>query len=475
LEKYLDQYQNKSLCVLNQKDKFAPEQVAQSVAYVKQSFSQFFSEVVPISARQALQSRSHDKALQIEEALEQFATTLKEDIASGNPVDMEARHQVYQQRVDQIRNSDLSANLALLAESNIQKVLDFIESHIRPASQSAKEYAIKRDVMQVCQKMIKQHQIFLRVYEELSVELRAFEAEADEMLSGLKQRFSGQLGDAYHRIEEIIDVIANDIYSHIEMAERTRYSVKKTGLLKQAVTHEPIPYQASKIAADTVYKRLFYDDDVVGKMFKRYVKSLRLIQDEVNAHNATVYGMLKKRIRKWQSPYELLRKNDPFFSYIEFANIRKFASKAYENILKPFSDEIHASYAKISSEFNHLSSAVSFNYQNATEVSVAFLERKIEQSIILYEQNPERFSLYIPKLDEIKERLRTSFHLYELEGMMQTKHTFLNKNYDRLMREFKQINEERLALSAQRRERHARIITQLEHYIDEIEEDITHD
>ncbi len=475
LEKYLDQYQNKSLCVLNQKDKFPPEQVAQSVAYVKQSFAQFFSEVVPISAKQALQSRSHDKALQIEEALEQFLNTLKEEVSSGAPVDMEARYQAYQQQVADIRNADLSANLELLRESNIQKVLDFIETHIRPASQSAKEYAIKREVMQVCQKMVKQHRIFIRVYEELSTELVAFEAEADEMLSKLKERFSGQLGDAYHRIEEIIDVIANDIYSHIEMAERTRYSTKKTGLLKQAVSYEPITYKTSKIAADAVYKHLFYDDDIVGKMFKRYVKSLRVIQDEVNEHNATVYEMLKKRIRKWQSPYELLRKNDPLFSYIEFANIRKFASKAYENILKPFSDEIHASYAKISSEFNHLSSAVSFNYQNATEVSVAFLERKIEQSVVLYEQNPTRFSLYTPKLDEIKERLRTSFHLYELEGMMQTKHTFLNKNYDRLMREFKQINEERLALSAQRRERHERIIAQLEQYMEEVEESIAND
>ena len=469
LEKYLDQYQNKSLCVLNQKDKFSPEQVAQSVRYVQQSLAPFFSEVLPISARQALQSRSHDKATQIEEALEEFLATLRQEVSSGSLVDTEALYHAYQKRVETIRNSDLSASLDLLKESNIQKVLDFIETHIRPASQSAKEYAIQREVVHVCQKMITQHQLFIRVYEELSTELKAFEHEADAMLTTLKARFSGQLGDAYHRIEEIIDVIANEIYTHIETTERTRYRAKKSGVLKQTVLYEPITYQSSRIAADAIYKHLFYDDDVVGTMFKRYVKSLRVIQDEVNDHNATVYGMLKKRIRKWQSPYELLRRNDPLFSYIEFANIRKFASKAYENILKPFADEIHASYAKISSEFSHLSSAVSFNYQNATEVSVAFLERKIEQSVLRYEQDPTRFSLYTPKPDEIKERLRTSFHLYELEGMMQTNHTFLNKNYDRLMREFKRINEERLALSHQRRERHERIIAQLEQYVAEID------
>jgi len=59
--------------------------------------------------------------------------------------------------------------------------------------------------------------------------------------------------------------------------------------------------------------------------------------------------------------------------------------------------------------------------------------------------------------------------------MMQTKHTFLNKNYDRLMREFKRINEERLAFIAQRRERHEQIISQLQQHIDEIEDSIQDD
>ncbi len=61
LEEYLNEYQNKSLCVLNQKDKFSQSQVAQTTQYVKKSFAEFFSEVIPISAKQALESRSHDK------------------------------------------------------------------------------------------------------------------------------------------------------------------------------------------------------------------------------------------------------------------------------------------------------------------------------------------------------------------------------------------------------------------------------
>ena len=468
LEEYLNKYQNKSLCVLNQKDKFSKEQVKKTTQYVKKAFAEFFSDVIPISAKQALKSRSHDKNVLIEEALEDFLSKLKESIKNGDLKDIDILYKEYLNRVEKISKSDLSENLKLLKESNIEAVLDFINGEIKPLANSSKEFAIKNDIKNICNSLIEQHELFLRIYDELSSELEAFEGEADEKLANLKIRFTKKLKNAYAKIEEIIDTIANDIYNHITSTKRVRYKAVKTGLLKSKTLYEPVEYEVSKIDSDLVYKHLFYDDDVVGKMFKKYVKELKAIQDEVNENNALVYDMLKKRIRKWQSPYEFIRKSNEIHSDIEFANIRKFASKAYENILKPFSDEIHASYAKISSEFNHLSSAVSFNYQNATAVCVSFLEQKIAQSIKLYEENPTKFSLYQPKLDEIKERLRISFHLYELQNMMNTNNTFLNKNYDRLIGEFKNISKDKKEFSHERQKRHHKTIEILKLHVKEL-------
>ena len=458
LEEYLNEYQNKSLCVLNQKDKFSKDQVAQTTQYVKKSFAEFFSEVIPISAKQALESRSHDKNVLIDEELEEFLGTLSKDIKTNNLIDIKSSYESYQKDVDTILNSDLNKNIELLKESNIELVLDFINAEIRPIANSSKEFAIKKDITFISNSLIKQHELFLKIYAELSSELSSFEKEADEKFSELKIRFTKKLKDAYSRIEEIIDTIANDIYNHIETSTKVRYAKQKSGFLSKTEVYEAVEYKASKIDADLIYKHLFYDDDVVGKMFKKYVRNLREIQDEVNENNALVYDLLKKKIRKWQNPYEFIRKSEDMHSDIEFANMRKFASKAYENILKPFSDEMHSSYAQISSQFNHLSSAVSFNYQNATEVSVAFLEKKIGQSIKLYEENPTKFTLYQPKLEEIKERLKISFHLYELSNMMNTNNTFLNKNYDRLIKEFKLINEDRHGFIQKREERHHKTI-----------------
>jgi hypothetical protein len=189
-------------------------------------------------------------------------------------------------------------------------------------------------------------------------------------------------------------------------------------------------------------------------MFKKYVKNLRTIQDAVNQENGLIYKELEGALGQWQATYEHLSPKDPLYSKELFASLRKFASKAYETFLKPFNDEIRGSFAQISSQFNHLSSAVSFNYQNATEVSVGFLEHKIYESIKLYEENPAQFPLYEPKLEEIKTRLRTSFHLYELENMMNSKHTFLNKNYDWLMNRFSKIKAEKIALLEARKAEH---------------------
>ena len=72
------------------------------------------------------------------------------------------------------------------------------------------------------------------------------------------------------------------------------------------------------------------------------------------------------------------------------------------------------------------------------------------------------------KLDEIKERLRTSFHLYELENMMNTKNTFLSKDYDRLISQFTAIKEEKVAFLEERKARHNKIISQIETLVKEV-------
>lgn len=472
LEEYIGNYQDKSLCVLNQKDKLTPEQIKETTRYVKSAFKDFFSEVIPISARQALESRSHDKKVMMEAYLEDFMCSLHVTLQrSGEVLDfktIEEAFKGYQESIEAILHSDMCANKTLLDASNIEQVLAFIRTHIQPKATEAKAFAIQKGLEEICTKLIAQHTFFLEVHDALIEKIVAFETEAHKTFSALKESFSKDLQEAFRCIEQIIETIADAIYNEITHEEKRRYEATKKSLFAKEVSYHSFSYKAPKINADTIYKTLFYEDNIIGKMFKQYVKNLNVIQDGVNEKNAEVYHSLETEVVAWQSVYEVIRKKEELHSDIEFGNMRRFASKAYEIVLKPFNDAIHASYAKISSEFNHLSSAVSFNYQNATEVCVAFLESKIEKSIKLFEANPTQFSLYQPKRQEIVERLRTSFHLYELENMMQTKNTFLNKDYDRLMDSFKSIKNEKVAFLHDRKRRHTERIEQIKSLKDEI-------
>ncbi|MFK5880669.1 MAG: dynamin family protein [Sulfurospirillum sp.] len=462
LQRYLSLYKNKSLCVLNQKDKFSQEEIDKSVAYIKENFSQYFSEVVPISAKEALKSRSSDKIVQMNEALEEFLKTLhielEKNLQSDNQELIQEVYSEYRKKIKEIENSDLSKNIDLAKSSNIDKVINFIKKEIQPLSIDSKEYAIKKETNNICQKTIAQYETFLKVYDELKEEVLKFDSLFLEQFGSAKKEFALELKRAYSDIKEIINIIATEIYNQILTVKKSRYMQEKRGILHKTDRYTKVEYEAPSINADEAYKKLFYEENLVGKMFKKYVKTLSKIETKVNNTNMQIYKNFQEEIYMWQSPYSILRKKDKIHSDIEFANIRKFAARVYEHILKPYNDEMLKSRAHVSSGFKHISSAIEFNYQNATGVCIAFLNNKMEEFARLYEQNPARFSLYHPTLEDIKNRLNESFFIYKLENLMDKNRTFLSADYDRIIKTFQGIKEEKIDFIDKTKKRHENII-----------------
>ncbi|MDX1809562.1 MAG: dynamin family protein [Sulfurospirillaceae bacterium] len=473
LEQYLSQYKNKSLCVLNQKDKFSEEEIQQSVSYVKEAFGKYFSEVVPISAREALRSRSSDKNALMEEALEEFLgsidSKLHENMQSSYIGFLEDGYKQYERKLNSIREMDLRENLKLAKQSNIQKVIDFIKDEIQPRAIEAKEFSIKKEIKNICQKIIAQYELFLRIYDELIAEIERFDSVVKEEFAEAKNTFSKDLKDAYHNIEHIIETIATEIYAHVEEETKYRFAQEKKKLFNHDDTYKKVEYKCAKINADSAYKTLFYDDDLVGKMFKRYAKGIVEIEERVNTKNKEIYDKFEEKIFRWQSPYSIIRKKEEIHSDIEFANIRKFAARVYEHILKPYHDEVSHSSSLVSSNFTHIRSSVKFNYHNATEACISFLNNKIDSFSKLYEENPTRFSLYNPSLAEIKQKLTESFYMYELNNLMSSNRTFLSNDYDRLTAKFEEIKNQKIDFVNQRKNRHKKIIKLLEECTDSLE------
>jgi len=462
LEKYLSKYKNKSLCVLNQKDKFSEDEISQSVKYVQDTFKEYFSKVVPISAKQALISRSSDKNALMQETLEEFIRALhvelKTDTNSLDASVLEEKYKEYERKLDEIRDMDLSSNLELAKKSNINQVIEFIKKEIQPKAVESKEFAIKQEIEDIYKKVTSQYKTFLKIYDELNEQLVLFHEESQKEFTKAKKDFSQNLKDAYLKIEQIIETIAGEIYNTIETKKRVRFAKHKKGLFGKDEFYVKVQYESAYINADEAYKTLFFDDDLVGKMFKKYIRYISSIEEEVHKRNEEIYKRFEQKIYRWQSPYGIIRKKEKIHSDIEFANMRKFVARVYEHILKPYNDEVLKSFALISSGFKHIGSAIEFNYQNATSTTISFLEHKIESFVEVYEQNPTRFSLYTPSLEDIKQRLHESFYMYKLENIMNKNRTFLSQDYDRLQEEFGTIYQEKTEFINKQKNRYLKII-----------------
>ncbi len=283
LQKYLQQYKNKSLCVLNQKDKFSVEDVEKSVSYVRETFSKYFSEVVPISAKQALKSRSSDKIVLMSETLEDFTKALhvelENNIQDDNSTLVMQHYNSYKNKIEEIANSDLSQNLELSKISNIAKVIDFIKNEIQPKAIESKEYSIKKELNLVCQTIIYQYELFLKKFDELEDEIENFESFSKKEFDNAKVEFSKDLKNAYVSIKQIIDLIATEIYNQITTVKKVRYSKDKKRFLNNGEKFSRIEYEAPFINADEAYKKLFYEENLVGKMFKKYSRNLSDIEN----------------------------------------------------------------------------------------------------------------------------------------------------------------------------------------------------
>ena len=157
------------------------------------------------------------------------------------------------------------------SKSNIHAVLYFIETKNRHSSQSNKEFAIKKELGLIRGRIDVQVGQILNSYGKLEEILKSFQIDAQKVFDELKSRYANELSLSYAKIESIIDRVASEIFTNIENEIRVRYEEQKSGLLGKK-TFVPIEYSVCKINADNIYKKLFYDDELVGQMFKTDVR-----------------------------------------------------------------------------------------------------------------------------------------------------------------------------------------------------------
>lgn len=463
LEEYMENFKNKSLCVLNQKDKFTPEQVETTTSYVKEKFGKYFAQVTPISAKMALESRASQKDILMQDEYEKITKDFKNDLkeSSDNKLDFfKKSFDKYQDKIKEIKNTDESNNMQLLEESNIQEVLDFIENTIRPQAAEDKEFAIKKDLKQICDILIKEYETIIGVYNSLIEILKNTQGEITTAFDDIYKVYSKELFGVYASLERIMEKISNETYKQIKTNKAYRYEEKSSFLSKDKF--EKIEYETYWIDSDAVYKNLFYDDQTIDKMFKKAIKELKKIEINTDEAYRNVYRILKHNVVRWQEPYELIKKQREIASDLEFSSTRHFAAKVYENVLVNYHRAILENISALRKKFAYFNGALSYSYIQTTQATISHFEQQIQESVALYEKEPTKFTISHPREDEILTKLKTNFAFEKIEDFLTSKRNYLYKIIKYSKIQYLEINETSINFVQKRKEVYENKISELE-------------
>ncbi len=437
LEEYMEHFKNKSLCVLNQKDKFSQEQIETTTNYVSDKFAKYFAQVSPISAKMALESRAHHNDVLIEDKQDKLLKNIKNAL-SGNIASIAKDLDNYYKDINEIHSLDTSNNDKMLKESNIQVVLDFINNTIRPQAAEAKEFAIKKDLKGICDILVKEYGTILGVFDSLTEILKTAEDDVIANFDEIHKTYSKELFGVYNALETIMEKMAHETYKNIKTQKAHRFE-EKSGFLSKD-NFEKVEYDTYWIDSDNVYKNLFYDDQTIDKMFKRTIKDLKQIELNVDEDFRNIYRNIKMRVHRWQEPYELIRKHREIASDTEFSQTRHFAAKVYENVLRDYHRAILENISALRKKFAYFNGALSYSYIQTTQATIAHFEQQIAESVHLYESEPTKFSVYHPREDEILTKLKANFGFEKIEDFLTSKRNYLFKIIKYSKEQYLEIN-----------------------------------
>lgn len=473
LSEYLKNFKDKSLCVLNQKDKFSPEQVETTVEYVQQSFEDFFVRVIPISAKQALDSRVNQKDVLINNALISMQKSFKESSKLHKDTEdlsfFQDEYQIFRQTIKTIENHDNSRDKELMRESNISEILDFIENTIRPQAKSSKEYAIKKELQDICDILIKEYETILGVYESLAEILRSKESEVLAAFDSVTLKHSKALSLTYKQMESIAESVRDTIYENIKDKDASRYEIEKGIFGKSSVQRHN--YESVYVDSEAIMSSLFYDNQALDKQINATLSYFKSIEQRSSEDLRDVFRIVKHAVQLWQEPYELIKKHREIASDLEFANTRQFVSKAYENIILPYHRLILGNITYLHKNFAYFHGAFAFSYKQITQECIFLIQEKINIQTESFEKDPLKYTLNAPSSDEIMEVVKKNFTFDKIETFLMSKRNYLVQTIETSKAEFLEINTKQIEYVVSKKEVYIQKVKELQKIKDTREND----
>jgi len=325
LEKYIPNYANKSICLLNQKDRLSESDIQTALEYAKKNYKDFFSNIIAISAIQALDSRIHQKETILFNEKKRLIQELNDDILLADSVDdnfFKNKLDLYNKNIMKIEKKDFTHHLDDLEESNILEVLEFIDKTLRPQAKEAKVFAIKKDFLSLCEILQNEYTRITAVYVDLVDILNDFSQSLDSKLKELEIEITLHVEMLNIKINENINECVKSIYKNIKPIDKYLLKEKKS-ILGLSLKKEK-------------YQSYMLQNNETSINISQSIKKLDELLIYASTEMKSVLNSFEKELLLWQVKSEKLQKNREISSDIEFYKVRYFAAGTYEFILKNF-------------------------------------------------------------------------------------------------------------------------------------------
>ncbi|SFZ98768.1 Putative ATP /GTP binding protein [hydrothermal vent metagenome] len=455
LENYMSSFKTKSLCLLNQKDKFTQEQIETTTKYVEDKFDNYFSKVIPISAKMALNARELEPTTLVDAAIETLIKDFRKGVHNNPSCNtlkfFENDFTQFKNELKKIKDMDSSSIDRDIEESNINDVITYIKNNIQPNATDMKSFRIKNDLKNICDILMNSYFTMAGVYDAID---KVLNIEGENYLKSLDKidfQYSSDLSQIHSNILNIFQSTSQDIYSNITSVKKEDFKESKSSFLKQEKI-EKYYYDTFIINKNIVLNKLFYNDEIIEKSIKAVMRRLDSFEVNVNDSFEKVYNDLQASVIVWQQKYLLLSKNREISSDLEFSKVKRFASKVHENILISFYAASMKNIEVLNKKSAYLHGALSYNFMQTVQVTIAEIEENILESEEIAKKDPSKYSIYKPSQEDILQKLKMNFDFEKLDDFMISKNNYLHRVVKVAKKEFSELLEEKLNFIAKEKE-----------------------
>ena len=392
LEEHLKQYSAKSLCILNQKDRLKDEQeISTSLSYANNAFSGFFAEIIPISAKQALDSYQSDSS-------------------NGNP--------------------NGSIKNALWESSNIQAVLDFIQKELRTKSTQIKTKKILRSLKSLLiSEAFRVHKsLRLRLSLTQSLKTKAAFVRFNANQSGLSMKFD----TLFPQLNAKLDSLAQYIFNAQESRQIPYHTTRKNALgLKKSTTQEKT---ITMLPKDTLKSELTKSENTylrdlrkIGFMISDFGQDFREFLITQEREFITMLEEWKSRLCAYEDIYQNLGQNvvqnlssnaldstNPTNANSTLSTNYAKSAKSINSLLDFFVREYallqERALSRLEVELASLKNILILEYQNTIELTIESLDNKMTYALKKHLENPSEFEPFHLSLENVRECLNQGLH-----------------------------------------------------------------